>query len=165
MDDQPAAEPSVSPSTSPVPPPDMRPDSPNPSQPEPMCPLPRKPARFGRRSPPINVTQLMRLAGGLGLAAALSAADAHTDSLGPDWEELEIYHDFIVFLLYVLQIAWRMEMRLRGLSIISAWRRMAYCVQIVSTVTVAIQMHRRRMLHRRVWVSESTFGTGPKCAG
>ena len=86
MDDQPAAEPSVSPSTSPVPPPDMRPDSPNPSQPEPMCPLPRKPARFGRRSPPIHVTQLMRLAGGLGLAAALSAADAHTDSFGPDWE-------------------------------------------------------------------------------
>ena len=86
MDDQPAAEPSASPSKSPVPPPDMRPDSPNPSQPEPMCPLPRKPARFGRRSPPINVTQLMRLAGGLGLAAALSAADAHTDSFGPDWE-------------------------------------------------------------------------------
>ena len=78
-------------------------------------------------------------------------------------EELEIYHDFIVFLLSVLQIAWRMEMRLRGLSIISAWRRMAYCVQIVSTVP--IRMHRRRMLHRRVWVSESTFGTGPKCAG
>ena len=83
MDDQQAAEPSVSPSTNPVPPPDMRPDSLNPSQPEPMCPLLRKPARFGRRSPPINVTQLMRLAGGLGLAAALSAADAHTDSFGP----------------------------------------------------------------------------------
>jgi hypothetical protein len=75
----------VSPSTSPVP----SPGSPSRSQPEHMVPLPRKPARFGRRSPPpVNVTQLMRLAGGLGLAAAISAADAHTDSFGPlqDWE-------------------------------------------------------------------------------
>jgi hypothetical protein len=28
----------------------------------------------------------MHLAGGLAHAAAISAADAHTDSLGPDWE-------------------------------------------------------------------------------
>ena len=52
-------------------------DSPSlvPSQ---SCPLPRKPARFGRRSPPlVNVTQIMRLAGGLGpgLAAAISHAN------------------------------------------------------------------------------------------
>ena len=61
--------------------------SPSPSQ---SCPLPRKPARFGRRSPPpVNVTQLMRLAGGLGLAASISAADAITDSFGTsstDWK-------------------------------------------------------------------------------
>ena len=58
--------------------------SPSPSQ---SCPLPRKPARFGRRSPPpINVTQIMRLAGGLGLAAAISCADAVTDSFGTDWQ-------------------------------------------------------------------------------
>ena len=58
--------------------------SPTPSQ---SCPLPRKPARFGRRSPPpINVTQIMRLAGGLGLAAAMSCADAVTDSFGTDWQ-------------------------------------------------------------------------------
>jgi hypothetical protein len=78
-----AAEPSVSPSPCPVPgpPPEdgMRPGSPSPSQ----GPLPRR----GRRStPPVNVTQLMHLAGGLAIAAAISAADAHTDSLGPDWE-------------------------------------------------------------------------------
>ena len=59
--------------------------SPSPSQPEHVVPLLRKPARFGRRSPPVNVTQLMRLAGGLGLAAAISAADVRTDSFGPDW--------------------------------------------------------------------------------
>ena len=83
--DDPAVEPSVTPSTSPVP----SPGSPSRSQPEHMVPLPRKPARFGRRSPPpINFTQLMRLAGGLGLAAAISAADAYTDSFGSrqDWE-------------------------------------------------------------------------------
>ena len=51
------------------------------------CPLPRKPARFGRRTaPPINVTQIMRLAGGLGLAAAISCADAVTDSFSTDWK-------------------------------------------------------------------------------
>ena len=82
--DEPAVEPSVSPSTSPVPSPDS--PSPSPKQPEPVVPLPRKPARFGRRSAPVNVTQSRCLAGGLGLAAALSAADAHTDSFGPDWE-------------------------------------------------------------------------------
>ncbi len=61
--------------------------SPFPSQPADTVPLPRKPARFGRRSPPpVNVMQLMRLAGGLGFAAALSAADSYTDPLGPDWE-------------------------------------------------------------------------------
>ena len=49
--------------------------------------LPRKPARFGRRSsPPVNIPQLMRLAGGLGMAASLSTADSYTDPLGPDWE-------------------------------------------------------------------------------
>jgi hypothetical protein len=61
--------------------------SPCPSQIDDTVPLPRKPARFGRRSsPPMNVPQLMRLAGGLGFAAALSTADAYTDPLGPDWE-------------------------------------------------------------------------------
>ena len=84
--DEPAVEPSVSPSTSPVPRPGSPSLSPSPSQTEHVVPLPRKPARFGRRSPPINVTQLMRLAGGLGLAAAISAADAFTDSFGQDWE-------------------------------------------------------------------------------
>ena len=81
--EEPAAEPSVSPSPCPVPgpPPDdgMRPGSPSPSP----GPLPRR----GRRStPPVNVTQLLHLAGGLNIAAAISAADAHTDSFGPDWE-------------------------------------------------------------------------------
>ncbi len=74
-------ESSVSPSPCPVPPPDdgMRPGSPNPSP----GPLPRR----GRRStPPVNVTQLMHLAGGLDIAAAVFAADAHTESFGPDWE-------------------------------------------------------------------------------
>ena len=36
--------------------------------------------------PPVNVTQLMHLAGALDIAAAISAADDHTDSFGPDWE-------------------------------------------------------------------------------
>jgi hypothetical protein len=58
--------------------------SPSPSQ---AYPLPRKPARFGWRSPPpVNLTQFMRLAGGLGLAAAISSADAVTDSFGLDWK-------------------------------------------------------------------------------
>ncbi len=86
-----AAEPSVSPSPCPVPPPDdgMRQGSPNPSS----GPLPR---RRRRSIPAVNVTQLMHLAGGLDIAVAISAADAHTDSLnesvperisfGPDWE-------------------------------------------------------------------------------
>ncbi len=79
--------PSVTPSTSLVPLPDMQSGSKSPSQSEPMCPLPSKPAHFGRRSaPPANVTQLMRLASGLGLAAALYSADARTDSFGQDWE-------------------------------------------------------------------------------
>ena len=61
--------------------------SPCPSLSADTVPLPRKPARFGRRSsPPVNVPQLMRLAGGLGMAAALSTADSYTDPLGPDWE-------------------------------------------------------------------------------
>ena len=81
--EEPAAEPSVSPSPCPVPwpPPDdgMRPGSPSPSP----GPLPR---RGSRSTPPVNVTQLMHLAGGLDIAAAISAADAHTDSFGPDWE-------------------------------------------------------------------------------
>ena len=84
--DEPAVEPepSVSPSTSPVP----SPDSPSliPKQPEPVVPLPRKPARFGRRSAPVIVTQSMCLAGGLGLAAAILAADAFMDLFGQDWE-------------------------------------------------------------------------------
>ena len=63
------------------------PDRASPTPPIDAHPLPRKPARFGRRStPPVNVTQLMRLAGGLGLAAALSHADSYTDPLGNDWE-------------------------------------------------------------------------------
>ncbi len=81
--EEPAAEPSVSPSPCPVPgpPPDdgMRPGSPSPSP----GPLPR---RCRRSTPPVNVTQLMHLAGGLDIAAAISAADAHTDSFRPDWE-------------------------------------------------------------------------------
>ena len=61
-------------------------DSPSPT-PSQSNPLPRKPARFGRRSPPpVNVPQLMRLAGGLGLAASISTADAITDSFGTDWQ-------------------------------------------------------------------------------
>ena len=81
--EEPAAEPSVSPSPCPVPwpPPDdgMPPGSPSPSP----GPLPRR----GRRSiPPVNVsyvTQLMHLAGGLDIAAAISSADAHTYLFGP----------------------------------------------------------------------------------
>jgi hypothetical protein len=84
--DEPAVEPSVSPSTSPVQSPDSPSPSPSPKQPEPVVPLPRKPARFGRRSAPVNVTQSMCLAGGLGLAAAISAADAFMDLFGQDWE-------------------------------------------------------------------------------
>ena len=75
--EEPAVESSVSPSPCPVPSDDeMRPGSPSPSPGS----LPRR----GRRStPPVNVTQLMHLAGGLDIAAAISAADAHTDSFGP----------------------------------------------------------------------------------
>ena len=92
-DPVPAEEPAASPSPTAVPPPDEdSEDSSSPSQspspsPSQAYPLPRKPARFGRRSPPpVNVTQFMRLAGGLGLAAAISCADAVTDSFGTDWE-------------------------------------------------------------------------------
>ena len=35
---------------------------------------------------PVNVTQLMRLAGGLGLAASISSADVITNSFGTDWQ-------------------------------------------------------------------------------
>ena len=84
--DEPAVEPSVSPSTSPVPSPDSPSPSPSPRQPEHVVPLPRKPARFGRRSAPVNVTQSMCLASGLGLAAAISAADAFMDLFAQDWE-------------------------------------------------------------------------------
>ena len=96
-EDEPDAEPAEAeaapPSPCSVPPSDdseaAHADSPSPS-PSQSCPLPRKPARFGRRSPPpVNVTQLMRLAGGLGLAASISAADAITDSFGTsstDWK-------------------------------------------------------------------------------
>ena len=80
VNDDSAAEPSMSPSTSP--PPDMHPGSLRPSQPEPMCPSQPQ----AEPMCPISVTQLICLAGGLGLAAAISAADAHTDSFGPDWE-------------------------------------------------------------------------------
>jgi len=83
--DEPAVEP-VSPSTSPVQSPDSPSPSPGPKQPEPVVPLPRKPTRFGRRSAPVNVTQSMCLAGGLGLAAAISAADAFMDLFGQDWQ-------------------------------------------------------------------------------
>ncbi len=80
--EEPAVESSVSPSPCPAPPPDdgMRPGSPSPS----LGPMPRR----GRRStlPCVNVTQLMHLAGGLDIAAAVSAADAHTESFGQDWE-------------------------------------------------------------------------------
>ncbi len=87
-DPEPNPEPSVPPSPSPVPPLDPLAVSPSPCQ---SCPLPRRPARYGRRSPPpINVTQLMRLAGGNGLATAISSADAHTDSFSvatdKEWE-------------------------------------------------------------------------------
>ena len=94
-DPVPAEEPAASPSPTAVPPPDEdSEDSSSPSQspspsPSQAYPLPRKPARFGRRSPPpVNVTQFMLLAGGLGLAAAISCADAVTDSFGTDcqWE-------------------------------------------------------------------------------
>ena len=81
--EEPAAELSVSPSPCPVPTPDdvMRPASPCPSPG--LSSLPRR----GRRTPPhVNVTQLMHLAGALDIAAAISAADDHTDSFGPDWE-------------------------------------------------------------------------------
>ena len=92
-DAEPAEEEAAPPSPCSVPPSDEaaaeHADSPSPS-PSQSCPLPRKPARFGRRSPPpVNVTQLMRLAGGLGLAASISAADAITDSFGTsstDWK-------------------------------------------------------------------------------
>ena len=84
--DEPAVEPSVSPSTSPVPSPGSPSPSPSPRQLEHVVPLPRKPARFGRRSAPLNVTKSMCLAGGLGLAAAISAADAFMDLFGQDWE-------------------------------------------------------------------------------
>ena len=90
-DAEPAEEEAAPPSPCSVPPSDeaAHADSPSPS-PSQSCPLPRKPARFGRRSPPpLNVTQLMRLAGGLGLAASISAADAITDSFGTsstDWK-------------------------------------------------------------------------------
>ncbi len=57
----------------------MRPGSPSPS----LGPLPR---RDLRSTPPVNVNQLMHLAGGLGIAAAIAVADAHTDSFGQDWE-------------------------------------------------------------------------------
>lgn len=91
----PAEEPAASPLPTAVSPPDeagTTPGSPSPSQspspsPSQAYPLPRQPARFGRRSPPpVNVTQIMRLAGGLGLAAAISSADVVTDSFGTDWK-------------------------------------------------------------------------------
>ena len=82
--EEPAAELSVPPSPCPVPPPDdvMRPGSPCPS------PGPSNLPRRGRRTPPpvVNVTQLMHFAGALDVAAAISAADSHTDSFGPEWE-------------------------------------------------------------------------------
>ena len=63
-------------------------DRPSPSlSPSQSCPLPSKPAHFGWRSPPpVNFTQLMRLAGGLGLAAVISAADAITVLFSTDWQ-------------------------------------------------------------------------------
>ena len=70
----------------PVPSPCSPSPSPSPRQPEQPVPLPRKPARFGRRSAPVNVTQSMCLGGGLGLAAAISAADAFMDLFWQDWE-------------------------------------------------------------------------------
>ena len=62
----------VPPSPCPVPPPDdvMRPGS--------LCPSPgpsNLPRRGRRTPPPVNVTQLMNLAGALDIAAAISAAD------------------------------------------------------------------------------------------
>ena len=87
-DAEPAEEQAAPPSPCSVSPPDeaAHEDSPSPS-PSQSCPLPCKPACFGRRSPPpVNVTQLMRLAGGLGLAASISTLDAVTDSFGADWE-------------------------------------------------------------------------------
>ena len=72
MNEKPAAELSVPPSPCPVPPPDdvMRPGS--------LCPS-QGPSNLPRRGrwtpPPVNVTQLMNLAGALDIAAAISAAD------------------------------------------------------------------------------------------
>ncbi len=79
--EEPAEEPSVSPSPCPVPPPNdvMRPGSLSPSP----GPLPRRGRAIHH---PVNVTQLMHLAGGLGIAAEIAAADSQTDSFGPDWE-------------------------------------------------------------------------------
>ena len=98
-DAEPHPQPSVPASSSSVPPTDrndaahadspspVHADSPSPS-PSQSYPSPRKPARYGRRSPPsVNVTQFMRLAGGLGLASAISGLDNITDSIGTtDWE-------------------------------------------------------------------------------
>ena len=44
------------------------------------------PSPSRRSPPPLNVTQIMRLAGGLGLAAAISSADVVTDSFGTNWK-------------------------------------------------------------------------------
>ncbi len=90
-DTVPAEQQAASPSPTAVSPPDEAgspsqspSQSPSPSQ---ACPLPSKPARFGWRSPPpVNVIQIMRLAGGLGLAAAISSADVVTKSFGTDWK-------------------------------------------------------------------------------
>ena len=84
-DTVPAEEQAASPSPTAVSPPDEA-GSPSPGQSQSPSPsqaysLPSKPARFGRRSPrPVNVTQILRLAGGLGLAAAISSADVVTES-------------------------------------------------------------------------------------
>ena len=92
-DAEPSPQPSVPASPSSVPPTDRddvvaaHADSPSPS-PSQSYPSPRKLPRYGRRSPPpVNVTQFMRLAGGLGLASAISGLDNITDSFGTtDWE-------------------------------------------------------------------------------
>jgi hypothetical protein len=87
----------------------------------------------------------------VGLSFLSQEHQIHTDSSS-------IYVFLFSKIFSALQIAWMMGMTMRGLSIIRALERTVQCVQIVSTEP----MNKRRKLHRRVWVSESTFGTGQK---
>jgi hypothetical protein len=102
-DSEPPPEPSVPASPSSVPSTDSEDvaaahaDSPSQSQSR-LYPSPCRPARLwsavvmvGSRQrygwrPPVNVTQFMRLAGGMAHAVSISSFDAITDSFGTDWE-------------------------------------------------------------------------------